>query len=266
MKTTVRGPVRRRSQTKLGKRNRRPKSYVTAPVQRVKVKLRLRSLGAQRNIAAFAVACLAVILLTMLVVPDYGIDQIIVKGNQGTAAQDVEDAIEFVRGRNVFLLRTADIASIVAKLPGVLQAKARISLPDRLEITIRDTRPEVLWIAGGQAMWVDANGVVREVLGLTPEQKLTIRDVSGRVYEKGDTVDKLALDGASQLSLLMPREILEFEFQREGELTVVSNQVWRALFNTREDMTAQVNALRRVMSNHSAMYVDVRVPTMASYR
>ena len=101
---------------------------------------------------------------------------------------------------------------------------------------------------------------------MTPDEKLTIRDVSGRLYQKGDQVDKSALDGASQLSMLMPREILEFEFLREGELTVVSNQAWRALFNTREDLGVQVSALRRVMSNHSAMYVDVRVPNMASYR
>ena len=129
MKTAVRRPARRRSQTKLGKRNsRRPKSYVTAPVRRAKFKLRLPSLGAQRNVAAFAVSCMIVVLLAMLVLPDYGIKQIVVKGNQGTAAQDVEDAVGFVRGRNAFLLRTADISAIVAKLPGVLKAQARISL------------------------------------------------------------------------------------------------------------------------------------------
>ncbi len=266
MKTTVRRPARRRSQTKLGNRSRRPKSYVTAPLKRVRLRFRLTSLGVQRNAAAFAAICLVVILLAILILPDYSIKSVIVKGNQGTATQDLQDVVGYVRGRNAFLLRTRDIEASAKTLPGVQQVKARISLPDRLELVVQDSRPEVLWIAGGQALWVDANGFVRDQPVIEPEQKLTIRDVSARVYAKGDQVDKSALSGANQLSLLLPREVQEFEFQRNGEVTVVSNQAWRALFNCREDLTVQVNALRRILANHSALFIDVRVPSMTSYR
>lgn len=187
-------------------------------------------------------------------------------GNLGTATQDLQDVVGYVLGRNAFTLRTNDIEASAMTLPGVQAVKARISLPDRLELVVRDSRPEVLWIAGGQALWVDANGFVRDQPLIQPEQKLTIRDVSGRVYNKGDQVDRAAVTTANELSLLLPREVLEFEFQRDGEVTVVSNQAWRALFSCREDLSAQVNALRRILASHSALFIDVRVPSMASYR
>jgi hypothetical protein len=75
------------------------------------------------------------------------------------------------------------------------------------------------------------------------------------------------LTGAQQLSLLLPREIQSFEFQRDGELIVVSNQGWSALFNTRADLSQQVSTLQMTLGGvHVAGLLDVRVPGVVGLR
>ncbi len=262
-----RSTTRRRSQThRTGKPSRGSGAYATIPLQKM-ARIAWPALGVQRSAALFASACLALVLLALLMMPEYAISSIVIKGNQGTATQDLESAVSFVQGRNAFMVRSRDIVKAVMALSGVEKVQAHISLPGRLEIVVKDTKPEILWLTNSQSLWLDAQGVVRDQPATQPELKLTIKDVSGKVYGKGDRIDKAALAGAQKLSVLMPRDIQSLEYQREGELTVIGVPGWRALFNTREDLEPQITALRRTLATvPGAVYLDVRAPSVVGYR
>ena len=253
-----------RPKPRSGSRNGGMRHYASVPIKGVPIRVSL-GLGAQQSLAAFAIAGLMVILLALLVLPEYSVKTIGVKGNQGMSTDDLVAAVSFVRGSNAFLLRTQDIVAALRSLSGVEKAEARVVLPDRVEITVKDVRPDVMWQAGSQVVWVDNKGIVRDQPPVLPERKLTVTDLSGRTYKKDDQIDRLAVLGAQQLSVLMQRELAGFEFQREGELILVSNQGWRAQFSTRGDLNKQVDALRKFQSSRSALFVDVRVPGSISY-
>jgi cell division septal protein FtsQ len=267
MKLNVKRPTHRRSETR-GGRNRPNGSrlYATVPLKRVARRIGLPALGIQRSAALAASLLLAVMLAALFVMPDYAVSDIVIKGNLGTPTQDIQAAVGFAHGYNAFLLRSRDVAAAVLALAGVEKADVRIILPGRLEISVKDVRPEVIWQTASQTLWVDSKGIVRDQPAVEPERKLTIKDVSGRVYNKGDQVDKAALTGAQQLGVLLARELQGFEFQRDGELTVVSNQGWRALFNTRQNLEKQVNALRWTLNRVQGLTsLDVRVPDSIVY-
>jgi hypothetical protein len=266
MNVKVKRPARARSQTRsTGRRSKPHGSYATIPLQRT-ARLVLPKLGMERSASLFASALLTVVLLALLVLPHYAVETIEIGGNMGTPTEDIEAAVEFAQGHNAFLLRTSDVVAAVMALPGVEKVTARVLLPGTLRLDLKDARPEVLWLAGSQALWVDSLGIVRDQPPVEPERKLTIKDISGRSYQRGDQIDKSALAAAQQLGILMPRDIQGLEFQREGELYVVSVQGWRALFNTRGDLEKQVNAVRRAVASITGItYIDVRVPEVISY-
>jgi len=268
MRTTTRPAARRRSQTRSGRRSRRTtRSYVRVPLQVGLKALALPAWGVQRTLAAVATVVLAVILVTLFVSPRYAIADVVPEGNEGVATQDVIDATAFARKQNAFLLRTAEVEAVVRKLPGVVSARARVLLPDRLLITVSDTRPSVAWVSGSLVYWIDQNGVVLDPQTVTTERLLTIKDLSGRAYRTGDKVDLAAIATAQNLMLKMPREVQGFEYQREGDLIVVGNQGWRAQFSTWGDLNQQVNALLYTLNTvRGISFIDVRTPDRVTYR
>jgi len=223
--------------------------------------------GVQRTLALVATAVLAAILATLCLSPQYAIAKVEVQVNQGVATQDVIDAVSFVRHQNAFLLRRSEVAAAVKSLPGVQSVQVRVLIPDRLIITVRDTQPTVAWIAGDLIYWIDHNGVVLDPQSVTTERLLAIRDLTGKTYSRGDQVDLAAIKTAQQLMLIIPKEIQGFEYQREGDLILVGNGGWRAVFSTRGDLNRQIDALHRLLARTRAVsYVDVRVPDAITYR
>jgi cell division septal protein FtsQ len=264
MKSVVRRPARRRSATRIARRNKRG---VSSPLSVSLGKVSLPKVGARRNGMLVAIAFLGVLALSLLGLPVYAVSDIEVVGNQGTATADIQEAAGFVLGRNAFLVRSRDVEAAVEELSGVVSAEASVSLPGRVRITVTDTRPDVAWLSNGILYLVDRNGTIREQGNSDPAKMLRIRDMSGRLYQKGDKVDERAVQAALNLALILPREIQDFEWQRANELSVISGQGWRALFDTRDDLNVQVDALRRVLSSgRNATAIDVRVPSMPAYR
>jgi cell division septal protein FtsQ len=263
MRRITRPPARRRSQTHGSAKRRRHTNFTAIALRR----FGLKQFGAQQNLAALAFLFATFILVVLLAAPGYTIKSVDVVGNQGTALQDVQDAVQFAMGVNVFLLHTADVAGAVMRISGVEAADARVLLPDRLQITIKDARPEIAWISASLVYWLDASGVVREPPAGEPDRRITIKDLTGRSYQKGDKVDVDVVRAAQQLSVLMQRDIQVFEYQRDGEIIAVGNQGWRAVFNALGNLNLQADALQRILdSGRTIAYVDVRVPSMVTYR
>jgi hypothetical protein len=264
MKSAVRRPARRRSQTRVVRRSKRGRS---SPLSLSLGKVSLPKMGAKRNGLLVAIAVLGVMAMSLLALPVYAVNDIEVVGNQGTATADVLDAASFVLGRNTFLVRSRDVEAAVEELSGIVTADASVSLPGRVKITVADTAPDVAWLSGGMTYLVDKKGSIREQGETDPAKLLRIRDASGRLYQKDDKVDARAVQAALGLALLLGHDVQEFEWQRDNELTAISGQGWRALFDTRDDLSAQVDAVRRVLnSGRNATAIDVRVPSMPAYR
>jgi len=264
-KTVVRRPAKRRSQTHSTYRRKSVNHSYVAALRGAK--LPMPQVSAQRTGVMAIVLVLIVALISLLLMPNYRISTINVTGNEGTATQDIEDAAGPAIGRSSFLLRTADIKDSVMGVSGVERADVRITLPGKLDVTVKDARPEVAWLSGGQLHWVDKNAIVCEPPAVDPERRILIRDLTSRILQKGDKVDASALKSALKLSVHLQKDISGFEYQREGDLIAVGNPGWRAVFDTHGDLTAQVAAFRNAMSSGRSMtYVDVRVPDMVVYR
>lgn len=259
-------PTTRRAPVKPRLSRRRNGSYATLPLARA-ARLALPKLGPQRSLALSISIFLAVMLIGLLALPQYAIAQIEIKGNQGTPTDELRDAVGFAKGANIFLLRSRDVAEAVKSVPGVEGVNVNVTLPGTLTIKVKDVKPEVFWQTNSHTLWVDAKGVVYEQPALSIERKLTIQDYSGRVYKRGDRVDQSVIDGARELSVLLGNEVKGFEFQRDGELTVVSSKGWKAQFNTRSSYDPQLAALRKTLSTVSGVgHIDVRVPSLVSYK
>lgn len=267
MKTKTKRSGQQTTQTRRKTRSpRHSGSYASIPLAAV-ARVALPKLGGQRSLALAVSLCLGLMLIGMVALPAYAIGQVDIRGNLGTPTEDLYEAVGFAHGANAFLLRSQDVAAAVMAVTGIEAVHVQIALPGRLVITVKDAQPEVFWQTSSQTLWVDSKGVIYEQPAMTPERKLTIKDVSGKVYKKGDRVDASALSGARELNVLLARDIQEFEFQRDGELMVVSTQAWKALFNTRSDLEPQLAALRKTISSvPKVTYIDVRVPSLVSYK
>lgn len=256
-------PKQLRSKTRGGKRPRSGDvklSVALAPMA--------RAVDGPRLLTLAGIVILTVILLNLFTSAQYGVGVVRVRGNQGTATRDIEEAISFVQGQSVFLVRTDEVKAAVTALPGIQKVEARVALPNELHIAVSDTRPEYMWVAANSTiLWVDANGLVRDQPAKDPERRITILDVSGRTYKKGDKVDAAALRAATELNVTLARDVQAFEFQRENELIVVSAHGWRAQFNTFDALEPQIKALRKILASvPGVIFVDVRVPDRVTYR
>jgi cell division protein FtsQ len=111
---------------------------------------------------AFLVAVLAALLgLARLASgPLFSLSRVEVSGNVRTRTQDVLDAVEPWRGKNVIALDLAQIAKRITRLPWVERVTISKRFPDGLAVTIGERTPVALWRTEGELWWVDGSGRV----------------------------------------------------------------------------------------------------------
>ncbi len=100
-------------------------------------------------------------------------------------------------GANVLRLQTGEIGDWIRRDPRVLEARVRVRvLGKRVEVEIKERRQAVeVRLAGGEAVWVDAEGVILEP-AVAPK-------VVG-VPQAGDRVAREAVAAARAVSQLSP--------------------------------------------------------------
>lgn len=143
---------------------------------------------------------------------------------------------------NVFLLPAAEIERALAGLPAVARAEVKVSLPDRLLVSVVERVPVFVWRTDGSDYLVDATGVVlREALeneALPAELPLVDdgrpRDAQprpGDVFEPVDLQAVLKLGAVDPALLESTAQWLSLSVERDdGYVLTAEPAGWRAVF------------------------------------
>jgi hypothetical protein len=77
-----------------------------------------------------------------------------------------------VEGRNVFLIRQAEVEANLREMPGIASADVHLRLPNQILIDVKELRPLVAWQAGEETVWLAADGGVVPQAGAAPPLSL----------------------------------------------------------------------------------------------
>ena len=135
------------------------------------VRARIASRLPSRARAAAACLCLAFVsLLGYLVAgPVAVLEEVEWAGNRFTDDATLEARLDALKGTSVFLLDTERLAGELSALPGVAGASVEARLPDRLEVTIHEDDPTLVWRTSRALLLTTAEGVAVGELPLDAE-------------------------------------------------------------------------------------------------
>ena len=183
---------------KAKRRKRKPASYLPSG-SRVRPGLRrtLDQLLHSGRVAAAVLAALAgTAMYAVLTSPRYAVQTVEAEGVQALSSMDVE-ALAAVDGQPIWFVEADEIAARVAQSPYVERAKARLVLPDRVQVTVLERKPEVRWLHNGVAYAVTWDGRVVDQVQPAAAEPLTLTTT--------DTLSATApLTAADPLSATLP--------------------------------------------------------------
>lgn len=78
-----------------------------------------------------------------------------------------------VEGRNIFLIRSAQVQANVEAVPGVASAEVHMRLPNQIVIDVQEHAPLVAWHSITETVWLTAEGAEVPQAGAAPPLSLT---------------------------------------------------------------------------------------------
>jgi cell division septal protein FtsQ len=201
-----RRPARPRARPKVGGRGaRRPGT----PLHR-RLARRLPSL--RRLASAFGAALAIAGLVALLAGPWLRVTDVSWAGGDYTSDRELERIVGRQRGTNVLTLDTSAVRARLAALPAVADASVTTSLPGRLEVTITEKAPAIVWQTPSTNLLAAADGTIFAALprdaGLDGHLAELPRVDDGRSMARlmttGDRIDDALLTTAMSLADLDP--------------------------------------------------------------
>ncbi len=125
----------------------------------------------------------------------------------------VEQALDGVRGDNLFRLDTAPLQGALRTLRTVQSAKVSVELPDTLVVTLHEREPILIWSIGDRRFLVDTDGDLFAKLDGTPSPSISALPVvedqraSSAGLSLGQALDSVDLDAATRLASLVPTDV-----------------------------------------------------------
>ena len=107
-----------------------------------------------------------------------------------------------VAGRNILVLRAADVQSRLQQVPGVAEADVHLRLPNQVIIDVVEHSPLVAWQAISDTLWLAADGSVVPQSGARPPLQLV--DQSGGRLTSDSKLKTLILDNLTTLREASP--------------------------------------------------------------
>jgi cell division septal protein FtsQ len=223
---------------------------------------------ARRLLAAVALLASAAAFYGATSSAAFELDRLEIDGATQAAPPDVRRAVEAVIGErpNLFRIRTAEIAQAVRGLPAVRDAEVRVTLPDRLVVSVRERVPILTLQTATNAFFVDAEGrLFLEDAGVQVGGSLPVvrdgREFS-RGFELGGWLESADLAAVRQLGALTPQALgskataLELTVDdSQGWTLTAQPRSWRAIFGfytsrsrRAELIPAQVQCLRALLA------------------
>ncbi len=128
-----------------------------------------------------------------------------------------------IDGRNVLLLRSADVAARVETIPGVAKAAVHVRLPNQVLIDIAEHAPLVAWKAVTSTVWLAADGAEVPQAGAAPP--LSFTDQSNGRLDRDPALRRMVLENLRAVHAIRP-ELAEFYYADEPGLYYRAPEGW----------------------------------------
>lgn len=209
-------------------------------------------------------------LLYIASAPRFTVQQIDVEGAQAMRPEAVAE-LSGARGQSIWKLDTASIVARLKTSAYIENASASLTLPDRLNITVRERKPELRWQSGTSLYLVDSAGRVLDSDASAPiTNTLVIEDSSGRPLQPNDTVDADALLLGRLLSLRLPAEYgltpAHIGWNQDRRMFITTADSRTIIFGTSERLDEKLAVLGTLLGDGTAFTtLDLR-PATPFYR
>src|SRR5687768_8912247 len=210
---TQRSPVRRAPPARPTTR----KPHTESPIRRTRTVRRASAgLSPIRAGALLAMLTAAVAVYGVTNASAFAFEEFQLEGATFTDPAAIEDALDEVRGRNLFGLRTGPLEEGLRDLPTIRGAEVRVRLPDSLVVHVEERSPILVWRVGARRYLVDADGRLFARLGEDPDTQAAAaaalpvvedRRATSAGLSVGGRLETVDLDAATRLASLKPADV-----------------------------------------------------------
>jgi len=207
---------------------------------RFRVREAVRLYGRTALLLLVVIGC-AVGLLALLHLPQLTVMATTTEigGSRRNAAEDVYAAAA-VEGRNILLVKPADVARRVMEMSGIAGADVHVRLPNRVLIDVREYTPLVAVQGITTTLWLSADGAeVPQVGGKPP---LTLKDRSGMSLGASQQTWRDLLPDLAEIQAARP-DVSELFYGNLEGLYFVAPEGWTVWLGNGGPMAAKLALL-----------------------
>jgi hypothetical protein len=210
---TQRSPVRRAPPARPTTR----KPHTESPIRRTRT-VRRASAGLS-PIRAGALLAMLVAAASVYGVTNssaFAFEDLQLEGATFTDQPAIENALDEVRGQNLFGLRTGPLEAGILELPTIRGAEVSVRLPESLVVRVEERTPILVWRVGARRYLVDAEGRLFARLGEDPDAQpaaaaalpvVEDRRATSAGLSIGGRLEAVDLDAATRLASLRPADV-----------------------------------------------------------
>lgn len=145
-----------------------------------------------------------------------------------------------VEGRNIFLVRPAEVAARIGQEPGIGGVDVHVRLPNQVLIDVREHTPVVAWRGITATVWLTADGIETPQTGAAPA--LQLNDRTGLALEESRALWRRLMPAVLALHRELPQVTELYYGQLEG-LYFRAPEGWTVWLGDGEKVTDKIALL-----------------------
>lgn len=215
------------------------------------------------RLPAFLLAMAAGILLYgFLVSGDFDVNDVSVTGVQLGDPIEIAATADAI-GESVFGIEPDRIAAGIAALPYVQRAEVHVVLPSKVEISITERVPVLVWSTGSEQLLIDANGMVMQTGTLADLPRVESNSLN---LQPGSLVDPELVAAAAALQETLGGEIDLLTWNQQSGFTVQLRNDRLVMFGTPERFPHKLVLYQEIRTAPLSWQVlDLREPDRPYY-
>lgn len=217
------------------------------------------------------------IISICLFTPFFNVSEVAVSGNEAVYDEEIINSSGVVFGTNIFRVNTKKVKENLAKNPLIDKITVKRKIPNRIELVIEETSPQLIFPYMTGYVITDEKAKVCELKDAKPELVLPV--ISG-----------IEIKEAKVCQTLVPADVLTFEmvmdtislfhdynslvcfrsmdFTNLSNLTAVTHEGVKVIFGKMEDLEYKIKFMHSVMPNidkAEGTYVDISSASKGIY-
>ena len=149
-------------------------------------------------------------------------------------------------GYNIFFIDARSVERALAKLPEVKSVHVTTGLPNRVAVVIDERQPEITWLRGNEAYWVDADGIAFHARANLP-QLPSIRDLDQTALKPGQPAPADAPAAYRALRAAWDSAPRAYEWSAAHGLGYTDEHGWKIYLGDATQMAGKLATLRALV-------------------